>query len=115
MGTFGSRGGGQHDGVDHDPRLRCSAVRWVADEPQPGTVEVTFTDADARLWSVIDKYPIFTTDVLGPASAYPVAVAIRVRIIEDAEPMVISIDVDGVEADGTSTFRVHSADVERRT
>ncbi|WP_416874208.1 hypothetical protein [Kitasatospora sp. SC0581] len=45
------------------------AVRWVDDEPQPGVVEVCFTDADGRRWSIIGKTAMFGTDqALGPGA-----------------------------------------------
>jgi hypothetical protein len=41
------------------PTLRCEAVRWVSDDPFPGWLEVTFTDAEGHLWKVFDKPAVF--------------------------------------------------------
>lgn len=47
--------------------LSCEAVRWVNDEPQPGLVEVRFTDARRQQWAFIGKWPVFTDgDGLAP-------------------------------------------------
>ncbi|MFG2616984.1 hypothetical protein ACGFXC_05120 [Streptomyces sp. NPDC048507] len=56
--------------------LRCEAVRWVDDEPQPGLVEVRFTDANQQQWTFIDKWSVFSGDGLAPNSRYPVEVGI---------------------------------------
>ena len=95
--------------------LRRMAVRWVADEPQAGRVEVLLTDADGRIWRFFDKPPIFGGGAdLTPVSDYPVAVTIRVRAIDDREPLAISTDPDGVASEeGETTFRVPSELVER--
>jgi hypothetical protein len=67
--------------------LRCVAVRWVSDEPPPGWVEVLLTDADGRTWQFFDKPPIFdATGSLTSSSSFPAPVAMRVRVIEEAEP-----------------------------
>jgi len=40
--------------------LNVSIARWLSDEPQPDWVEVRFTDASGRTWTLEDKPPIFT-------------------------------------------------------
>ncbi|GLV88532.1 hypothetical protein Slala03_82210 [Streptomyces lavendulae subsp. lavendulae] len=79
--------------------LRCEAVRWVGDEPQPGLVEVRFTDAHQQQWAFIDKWPIFTAgDDLAPGSHYPVEVGILCDVLNT-----------GNTADTSGTFRISVA------
>ena len=62
--------------------LRCEAVRWVDDEPQPGLIEVRFTDAHHQQWAFIDKWPVFAGgDDLSPDSRYPAEVSILCDIL----------------------------------
>ncbi|MFE2852042.1 hypothetical protein ACFXJO_13040 [Streptomyces lavendulae] len=61
--------------------LRCEALRWVDDEPQPGLVEVRFTDAHHQQWAFIDKWPVFSGDDLAPDSRYPVEVGVLCNIL----------------------------------
>ncbi|MGW1769579.1 hypothetical protein ACWCQL_36740 [Streptomyces sp. NPDC002073] len=52
------------------------------DEPQPGLVEVRFTDAHHQEWAFIDKGPVFSAaDDLTPESRYPVKVGILCDIL----------------------------------
>jgi hypothetical protein len=43
-------------------QVRCQAVRWVSDDPQPGVVEVQLTDADGAVWSFVEKFYVFDAD-----------------------------------------------------
>lgn len=98
----------------HDAELSCEAVRWVSDEPQPGLVQVAFIDVDGNRHAFIDKVPIFTTECWQATSAFPAEAVIRVRVVRDGEPIVVSTDVDGVESiDGQSEFRVGSHQLRR--
>lgn len=100
------------------PKVECRVVRWVADEPQPGLVEAQLTDSDGRLWSFIDKEPIFCSEWIGPQRAFPVAGAIRCQVIgheilADGRE-VITIDTgrpDGVDSAGATIFRVPASAV----
>ena len=56
--------------------LKAQARRWVADEPQPGLVEVRALDACGREWTFIDKQAIFSTEPLSPDTRFPVDVLI---------------------------------------
>lgn len=90
----------------------------MADEPQPGLVEAQLTDSDGRLWSFIDKEPIFCPERVGRQARFPVAGAIRCQVIgreilRDG-PEVISIDTgspDGIDSDGITIFRVPASAV----
>jgi len=93
--------------------VACQVVRWVADEPQPGLVEAHLTDADGHVWRFIDKEPIFCADAVGEWTRFPVAGAIRCRIIDYGTlsdgRQVVTIDTaspDGVDSDGVTIFRV---------
>ncbi|MFI6156967.1 hypothetical protein ACIBCA_30265 [Kitasatospora sp. NPDC051170] len=64
------------------------AIRWVDDEPQPGVVEVRFTDVDGRWWSIVDKTAMFGADqALGrgvwiePDSPFPFPVTIDCTVL----------------------------------
>ena len=62
--------------------LRCRALRWLDDDPQPGIVEVTFTDADSAAQIMIDKCVIFDADQrLTRSAAYPVDLELPVEVV----------------------------------
>ena len=69
------------------------------------------TDALGRTWVFVDKPPIFTDQVIAPATAFPVAAGIRCEIAgryqtDDGQAVVevITVDVDSV--DGQHRFGV---------
>jgi hypothetical protein len=63
--------------------LRCQALRWLADEPQPGLVEVAFRDSDGVPQVLIDKCAIFDThNRLGPSASYPIALELPVEVVD---------------------------------
>lgn len=73
------------------------------DEPWPGTVEVQFTDAVSRRWSLLDKAPVVAAaGELGPDSAYPVKVTVACVVAEghdlapDAVVVTVSTSPHGV-------------------
>ncbi|WBB54335.1 hypothetical protein [Verrucosispora sp. WMMD573] len=75
-----------------------------------------FTDAQGRVWSLVDKAPIFGSD-LDPESALPRPAAVRCIVKElrgmsdtSSVPLVlVSTEPDGVAAeDGTAVFLVSS-------
>ncbi|MGW7139977.1 hypothetical protein ACWGVR_20495 [Streptomyces xanthophaeus] len=92
--------------------LRCEAVRWVDDEPQPGLVEVRFTDAHQRQWAFIDKWPVFTGDDLTPNSLYPVVVGVLCDVLtadDTASTVTISVAPWGLESlEGDIEFEVRA-------
>ncbi|MEU0093115.1 hypothetical protein [Kribbella sp. NPDC006257] len=54
----------------------------MSDEPFPGWIEVTFTDADGHLWNLHDKPTIFGNSVaLVREAAFPIAVELDCEIL----------------------------------
>lgn len=96
--------------------LSCEAVRWVDDEPQPGLVEVRFTDAHQQQWAFIDKWPVFTDgDDLAPDAHYPVEVVILCDILNaddttnTSDTVRISVSPWGLESlEGRVEFEVRA-------
>jgi hypothetical protein len=91
--------------------LRAERWRWISDEPQPGWIEVEFTDADDHQWIVADKPPIFFTEPeWNRANDQPHVVSINCEVIKDvATSPVVSVKLKwGVESipEGVSTFCV---------
>ncbi|MEH0473468.1 hypothetical protein ACN6K4_006524 [Streptomyces hayashii] len=92
--------------------LRCEAVRWVDDEPQPGLVEVRFTDAHHQQRAFIDKWPVFSGDDLTPDSRYPVEVGVLCDILttgSTSDTVRISVTPWGLESlEGETEFEVRA-------
>lgn len=62
--------------------LPVQAVRWVDDEPQPGIVEVRFTDAHGIERILLDKCVVFDPDnVLRPDATYPMNLEIPIEVV----------------------------------
>ncbi|MFD4693200.1 hypothetical protein [Streptomyces sp. NPDC058463] len=86
------------------------------DEPWPGVVEVQFTDAAGRRWSLVDKAPVFAAmGELGADLVYPVEVTVSCMITEapsspqDNEVVTVSTSPHGVSTpDGREEFTVWS-------
>ncbi|MFJ3221580.1 hypothetical protein ACIPLC_37410 [Kitasatospora sp. NPDC086801] len=84
------------------------------DETWPGVVEVQFTDAAGRRWSLVDKAPIFAAaDELGPDSVFPVEVTVACVVAEGhglsegSRVVTISTSPHGVTTlDGREEFTV---------
>ena len=94
--------------------VACQIVRWVADEPQPGLVEAQLTGSDGRLWSFIEKEPMFWSEAtVSRLSRFPVAAAIRFQVIgrevlADGQE-VVTVDTsrpDCIDSGGVTVFRV---------
>ncbi|WP_243710345.1 hypothetical protein [Micromonospora sp. KC213] len=80
----------------------------------PAVVRVVFTDGQGRAWSLVDKAPIFGTD-LDSTSALPRPAAVRCVVeafpdgfVASSTPLVlVSTEPDHVTAeDGTNLFLV---------
>ncbi len=92
--------------------LRCRATRLV-DEGFPGWVEVVLRDAHGRMWTMVDKCPIFGDADLGPETVFPVEVTLECRTLDfiaEGRPggvVKVSTDPHHVAAeDGTDEFDV---------
>lgn len=73
-----------------DSNAKCIPVQIVrfVDEHFPGWVECEFVDAGDRKHRLIDKVPVFTTELLDAASSYPRRGIVRCEIlarVDDAE------------------------------
>ena len=63
-------------------QVRCQAVRWVSDDPQPGVVEVQLTDADGAVWSFVEKFYVFNADDdVWLGAVYPFEVQVDCEIV----------------------------------
>jgi hypothetical protein len=90
--------------------LAVQIVRYV-DDGFPGWVAAEFIDADGRCHGVVDKVPIFSTEMLDSTSAYPRAGDILCLILgqwRDGEGReLVRIITPGVESnEGLSSFVV---------
>ncbi|MFI1171037.1 hypothetical protein [Streptomyces melanogenes] len=95
--------------------LRCEVVGWVGAEPWPGLVEVSFVDVHRQQWTLVDKWPVFSSEDLHRDSCYPVVVGILCDILgsghssEFADVVRISVAPWGLESlDGCSEFEVRA-------
>jgi hypothetical protein len=87
-----------------NPEESALTVRSRRTEPptELGWIEVLMTDADGRTWRFCDKPPISdATGRMTSGSSFPAPVTVRVRVIEEAEPMTVSTEEpDGITSDG---------------
>lgn len=87
-------------------QVECVIVRWVADNPQPGLVEVHLTDADGRRWSFVQKCAYFTADLVLPSSEFPLPGTLECAVVGDDHGEVVTVDTGDFDSDGVSVFRV---------
>lgn len=85
--------------------IDCILTRWVSDEPQPGLVEARLTDAAGDEWAFVDKQAIFSSDALGPMTAYPVPGQIECTVLSDrSNEGVVEIELrDGIAPEESPT------------
>jgi hypothetical protein len=96
--------------------LRGQAIRWVSDEPFPGLVEVSMTDARGHRWTFVDKSAVFSA-LLSAETSYRVPVEIGCELVgsevgaDGREIVVVSTDRPwGIEStDGQTRFAVTRA------
>jgi len=84
------------------------AVRWVADDPQPGIVECRLVDADGVEHVFIDKSAIFDDgDRLRSDASYPIELKLACRVVREGEGDLLVELAHHVESVvGQRTFRV---------
>lgn len=88
--------------------LRGLATRWLADEPQPGWVEIQFDDVDGHTHRFVEKSAVIdSTGAVRPGADYPIAIGILCRphhqpYRPDKDGQVNSVDLSpwGVGDDG---------------
>lgn len=60
--------------------LAVQIIRFV-DDSFPGWVECEFTDATGRVHTIVDRYPIFTQQMLDADSQYPQSGAAQCEVL----------------------------------
>jgi hypothetical protein len=101
--------------------VKCFAVRWVGDDPQPGWLEYQLIDVDGVTWSFFDKPIHGGWEAMTPTAHYPLPSSFACEIVrtetddDGAAVVVIStISPDGLESsDGRSEFRVRESQLVR--
>jgi hypothetical protein len=95
--------------------LKVTIARWLSDQPQPGWVEVRFSDTSGREWTLEDKPPIFSARSF-VATDLPIegVVQCTVRALRlDSQARDVATVQASVDApDGTSTFDVFREQLE---
>jgi hypothetical protein len=100
--------------------VKCAAVRWVSDEPQPGWVEYQMTDADGVTWSFFDKPIHGGWEAMTPIAEYPLPSSFDCEIMRmekdtegDALIVISTRNPNGLESsDGRSEFRVRKSQID---
>jgi hypothetical protein len=103
-------------------RVQATVVRWVDDDPFPGTVEVQLVDGLGRTWQFVDKWPMFGSDDLSPTSIFPLEITLPVTIVRHddstvtvstATPCMVET-VDGVQVEYGSVEFTRAVSTEDR-
>src|SRR5205823_5626108 len=102
---------------------KCIPVQIIkfVDERFPGWVECEFVDAEGRKHRLIDKVPMFTTELLDATSSYPREGIVRCEILgpsrDDNDRELARLTTarpDTIEStEGLSEFVVLAAQVQR--
>ena len=90
------------------PEVYVRAVRWVADDPQPGIVECRLVDADGVEHVLIDKSAIFDDeDRLRPDASYPFELKLTCRVVREGDAdLVVELAHHVESVEGQRMFRV---------
>lgn len=87
-------------------RVRFIAVAWIADEPIPGLVECQIDATDGDSHRLIDKAPLFSSD-LAQDSAYPVELELPCEVeAHDETGVSIRLPFGLEDQQGRSTIHV---------
>ena len=92
--------------------LAVQIVRFV-DDSFPGWVACDFSDAAGRIHTLVDKYPIFTAQMLDTHSRYPQSGEVECEVVnrsqDDRRRELVHVRTLGIEStDGQSEFVVLS-------
>ena len=70
-------------GQESEPTIRDLSVRIVqfVDESFPGWVKCEFVDAEGHLHELVDKFPIFSEEMLDADSSYPVPGLVQCHVL----------------------------------
>jgi hypothetical protein len=99
--------------------VAVEVTRFV-DANFPGWVEFVLHDAYGTKWTFVDKVPVLSSEALSEASDYPRPAMIECEVVPDLSVSADLVKIDtsrpfGIEAeDGTSTFVVHRAQLDRK-
>jgi hypothetical protein len=90
------------------PRVHVRAVRWVADDPQPGIVECRLVDSDSVEHVLIDKSAVFDADDrLRPDASYPIDLRLDCHVIREGDTdLVVELAHHIESVEGQRVFRV---------
>lgn len=58
-------------GGEEKRRVKVRVLRWVANDPQPGVIEVSLIDAYGRDWRFVDKTAIFSRELITAKDQFP--------------------------------------------
>lgn len=100
--------------------VKCVALRWVSDEPQPGWVEYRLTDADGTTWSFFDKPIHGGREAMTAFADYPLASSFSCEILRtetdaQGDPVIVisTLQPYGLESsEGRSEFRVRPSQID---
>jgi hypothetical protein len=97
--------------------LRCTIVRWVSGEPQPGWVAAEVVDARGRVWTFFDKPPMFTDANVRSTTPLPMGGFIRCEIrgrrtLSDGRSVVRVFTIDCEAENGERDFDVEEPQLE---
>jgi len=95
------------------PEVYIRAVRWVANDPQPGIVECRLVDADGVEHVLIDKSSIFdAANRLRPDASYPIEMTLTCRVVSEGEAdLVVELAHHVESVEGQRTFRVRRSSI----
>src|ERR671922_2785040 len=105
--------------IRNTQNLAVRIVRFV-DDRFPGWVECQFADADGRVHTLVDKFPIFTAEMLDANSQYPRSGDVQCEVLSRSQDArrgeLVRIRMPGIEStEGLSEFVVLSTQLSAPT
>lgn len=90
------------------------ALRWHADVPQPGLVEVSIQDAFGIEHRIIEKVSVVGPIDAGPTSSYPTEVWIEAEVeASDRNGVTVNLPYSMETTDGASRLTFAAGQVDR--